>query len=386
MFDIHQLSENIKSFRELRGMTQCVLSEAIGVSAQAISKWECGTSVPDIENLCLLAELFGVSVDALLGHAKTMKKVLAAVDAGGSKTEFLLFTEDGIILDRNLLSASNPNVVGMDNCLKILTEGINKFSFAMHLTGIFVGGAGFLINDNWRTIQKELKKQYPWARIDCQTDIVNVIASSGVTGDCMAVICGTGSVVVVKKKGCLNKISGWGYLLNKYGSGFDIGRDALCAALEYKENLGEKTVIADLFEEIYKKTPHQIMGEAYQKDSSFLATFAPLVFKAYHLGDNKAGEILKENAGRLSYIINSAAKTYSIKGSVILSGSIFSKEPIFVDMLKENLNKELTVLIPPYPQIIGACVECAKMCDVKTEILNEKFLTQYYERKNNDYD
>lgn len=62
------IGENIRKRRREAGLTQEALGDALGVSFQAISRWENGTSYPDIEFLPTLAKYFGVSVDVLLGY------------------------------------------------------------------------------------------------------------------------------------------------------------------------------------------------------------------------------------------------------------------------------------------------------------------------------
>lgn len=61
-----QLSERIKDLRIKNGLSQEKLSEAVGVSRQAVAKWESGLSAPSTENLFRLAEVFGTGVDLLL--------------------------------------------------------------------------------------------------------------------------------------------------------------------------------------------------------------------------------------------------------------------------------------------------------------------------------
>ena len=61
------LGKRIATCRKGLGMTQDRLAEQLGVTAQAVSKWENDQSCPDITMLPKLAELFGTSVDALLG-------------------------------------------------------------------------------------------------------------------------------------------------------------------------------------------------------------------------------------------------------------------------------------------------------------------------------
>ena len=62
------LGTNIMRLRKEAGMTQEQLANALGISYQAVSKWENGVSCPDISTLPLLADLFSVSIDSLFGR------------------------------------------------------------------------------------------------------------------------------------------------------------------------------------------------------------------------------------------------------------------------------------------------------------------------------
>ena len=61
-----KLSLKLYSLRKNRGLSQEQLAEELGVSRQAISKWESGTAFPESEKLIALSEYFGVSTDYLL--------------------------------------------------------------------------------------------------------------------------------------------------------------------------------------------------------------------------------------------------------------------------------------------------------------------------------
>ena len=65
------LGEALKAHRTSRNLTQEYVAEALGVSRQAVSKWENGTSDPSTANLMALAKLYGLSVDELLQQVKT---------------------------------------------------------------------------------------------------------------------------------------------------------------------------------------------------------------------------------------------------------------------------------------------------------------------------
>lgn len=60
------LGEKIKACRQTAGMSQEKVAELVGVSRQAVTKWEANQSAPNTENLFKLAEIFGTTVDFLL--------------------------------------------------------------------------------------------------------------------------------------------------------------------------------------------------------------------------------------------------------------------------------------------------------------------------------
>ena len=63
--EANMISERIYTLRRKSGLSQEQLAEKIGVSRQAISKWENGSSVPDLENLIALSACFQISMDEL---------------------------------------------------------------------------------------------------------------------------------------------------------------------------------------------------------------------------------------------------------------------------------------------------------------------------------
>lgn len=64
------LGEKIKACRQAAGMSQEKVAELVGVSRQAVTKWEANQSAPNTENLFKLAEILGTTVDFLLTSRK----------------------------------------------------------------------------------------------------------------------------------------------------------------------------------------------------------------------------------------------------------------------------------------------------------------------------
>ena len=67
-------AEKLKSIRKKAGLSQEQLAEKLGVSRQAVTKWETETGIPDIENMMAISALFDISIDELLSNERGMKK------------------------------------------------------------------------------------------------------------------------------------------------------------------------------------------------------------------------------------------------------------------------------------------------------------------------
>ena len=67
-------AEKLKSIRKKAGLSQEQLAEKLGVSRQAVTKWETETGIPDIENMMAISALFDISIDELLSNERGAKK------------------------------------------------------------------------------------------------------------------------------------------------------------------------------------------------------------------------------------------------------------------------------------------------------------------------
>ena len=67
-------AEKLKSLRKQASMSQEQLAEKLGVSRQAVTKWETDTGIPDIENIKSISSLFDISIDELLSNENASQK------------------------------------------------------------------------------------------------------------------------------------------------------------------------------------------------------------------------------------------------------------------------------------------------------------------------
>lgn len=92
-----QIAQRLAELRRAKGYSQEALANRLGLSRQAVSKWERAESSPDTENLIALARLYGVSLDELLSVDKDIEEDIAferadrvaktALDAAGQAAD-----------------------------------------------------------------------------------------------------------------------------------------------------------------------------------------------------------------------------------------------------------------------------------------------------------
>lgn len=87
------IGQNIASYRKKAGMTQEELSEKLGVTAQAISKWENDLSYPDLEIVRKLADIFDITVDQLLNGEDAIPAVKVVETDNPEKRILLICVE-----------------------------------------------------------------------------------------------------------------------------------------------------------------------------------------------------------------------------------------------------------------------------------------------------
>lgn len=115
------LSEKIYTLRRKNGLSQEQLAEKIGVSRQAISKWEGGLSTPELEKLKALSECFHITIDELTGNqavnpsgrGEEEKETSAPRKTEGSRTGvFLCLTGAVCLILLGLLMVACPSSAG----------------------------------------------------------------------------------------------------------------------------------------------------------------------------------------------------------------------------------------------------------------------------------
>ena len=87
------LSEKILALRTQLGLSQGELAEKLEVSRQSVSKWETAQSVPELDKLIRLADLFGVSVDELVREGEPPRP---EAETGGAEPKLVYVERKGL--------------------------------------------------------------------------------------------------------------------------------------------------------------------------------------------------------------------------------------------------------------------------------------------------
>ena len=362
--DLLMFSERLRERRRIMGITQAELSARLNLMPQTVSKWERGLSAPDLDNLIELSKLLNVTVDELIKPDIYTTRVFLAIDGGGTKTEFVLFTEDGHIIRHTLRGSTNVNVVGREKARNNLSSGLDEMLKGIAPSGVFAGVAGSMTPGNKEILTETIKAQVGNIPVYVNSDIINVIYSVPDVEKCIAIICGTGSSGFAWDGHEIKRYGGWGYLFDRAGSGYDIGCDILRECFALDDGFGKPSLLTQLAEEFLGGHATDKLNEFYSEDREKIASLAPCAFKAYRQGDAVAKEIIERNMARVTELIKAAQKC-SFNGEctdVIISGGLIKDSDIITECLEKELGKNQKIVFPKFPQIYGAAVATLKFC------------------------
>ena len=106
------LGRRIQEARKAAGLSQESLGERLGVSRQAVSKWEADAAVPELENLIAMSRIFGVTIGALLGVEPEAAEDRSEKDAPEAPGEGVEGTAPaGELTDRELAAVEEEQAV-----------------------------------------------------------------------------------------------------------------------------------------------------------------------------------------------------------------------------------------------------------------------------------
>ena len=301
------------------------------------------------------------------------KKYCLGIDGGGTKTEFVLTDENGVVLSRLLDVGTNPNDIGLEACLDRLKTGINKIvkGYSPSDIYIFAGISGAGVGENAKILTEGLLTDYPSVLVD--SDLVNALTVGLQGQDGLAVICGTGISCSICKGATRKTVGGYGYLFEDGGSGYAYGRDAVKAVLCAADGFGEKTVLTDYFKETYPNGVKRELGTLLLGGKSLIASFCPLVFQGYEAGDTVCEKIIENNLAHTVALVKNALKiSESAQKTIAFVGGV-TKDNVFRLRMQREF-QDYTLIFSENKPIYGAVVKATTLAKIKIdETFEENF-------------
>lgn len=230
------------------------------------------------------------------------------VDGGGTKTVALVVNERGRVLGRGESGPANYHTAGLSAAAENVQHAAATAIADAGLVKQALTGAFLALSGVDRPIDRQVMSGVV-ARtgLSCPVQLEHhaVAALAGATGGKpgVVVIAGTGSVAFGEDShGNRKRAGGYGPLLGDEGSGYDIGRKGLIAALRHEDGRGPKTVLTDRVKKRFLLDAmtdmiNLVYGNPPPLERTEIAGLAPLVVEAAREGDGIAREILRV-AGR----------------------------------------------------------------------------------------
>lgn len=295
------------------------------------------------------------------------------VDGGGSKTEIVALDQTGRVLRSLHKPASNYHVVGMEQAVRHIIEGIREALQEEQLEGIGISLAGIDTPEDWKIMADGLKQRlkvsgqetmipYQEVPVVLENDAFGALMSvrGKFSGNVLAA--GTGAVALgVSTEGKVFRVGGWGHIIGDQGSGYDIGRKALAATVASFDGYGPKSLLETKITEHLGLTQVQGISDwLYQskRTNKEVAALVPVVVAAARKGDYISKLILDESGQALGLLTKALLrKTNGLEvGLVGGIGHIWEFiEPTFLSTVREEF-PTLQILKPNYPPSVGAAL------------------------------
>ena len=337
-------SINVRKFRKKLCLTQKELADAIGYSEKTVSKWETEGSVPSIEALFKIANIFRVSVVELFRCHEAVYYL--GIDGGGTKTEFALSDNEDKIICRLFMDGCNPNTVGIERAKQIIEDGVIKVCKDIPLSSVSVyAGIAGCASGNYAEEIKSMLNKMSFAACDVGSDYNNIVAAGLGDSEGITMILGTGICSYAVKREETKRIAGWGYLFDNGGSAFHIGRDAINAYFSAFDGSGKDTTLVQRIKQTFSYSNAEFLKRLYDGGNKLVSSYATYVFEEAEKGDKVSIDILKRNISEIARIIRASLShfsEYKEKIPVILGGGLTNQKlllPYLFEALSEDIEK-----------------------------------------------
>ena len=280
------------------------------------------------------------------------------IDGGGSKTLAVIVNASGEECGRGLASSSNYAVVGIPLAIQAIFEAAQKATEQAGLTlpvsRAWLGLAGIDRPDDHAKLQPHLKELAEIVHItnDAALGLSTLKNNVGVI-----VVAGTGSIALGRNaQGRIERCGGWGHILDDEGSGYEIARQALRAAVRAADGRGKPTLLLALLLKYWGlERAEELLGQVYgnTNNKATIARLSTCVFQAEQQHDPIAVQIVQNAAQELALLIITVAARLELINindpadrrapqhlPLALSGGLLVNEERYRELVLEDLRRQ----------------------------------------------
>lgn len=274
-----------------------------------------------------------------------MLKYIIGIDGGGTKTEAVAYSLEGVELGRgysgfgNILLGEEMAIMNITQAVKECVSNVERYARQSECIMLYPGIAGIDSGNNRKRLEEILHNIFD-IRVIAVNDAELGLAALLKGKDGILTIAGTGSISYGTNNGITARAGGWGHLIGDEGSGYFIAIQGF-KNMAREHDMGQKAGrLSGVFMEALSITNvEEIKKFLYSSQKNDIAAFAPLVAREAENGNNEAIQILKQAGSDLSEITLSVCKRLNINGSVKvgIKGSILTQ----IKPVREEFEKQL---------------------------------------------
>ena len=296
-------------------------------------------------------------------------ELYVGIDGGGTKTRVILMD---LVSHRGTTvsgGASNPNGVGWNTALARISElvesGLTQLdAHTRHLHSLCAALAGVSSPEARQRMERELRALFPHTRIEVVPDALAALSAGTEARPGVALIAGTGTIAISEDHtGIVRRAGGYGYLVGDEGSGFDIGRRGIMAALQSFEHRGPDTVLSDALCRFFETAdPRDVIAATYRCDHPVarVAAFAPSVIQNAARDPVALGIVtaaLDAHGALVESVIAQSQNEYD--EPIVLGGGLYAHNSHWLEELRSRLPNRAFRLLAHSPAA-GAVLRAVK--------------------------
>lgn len=292
---------------------------------------------------------------------------LLGIDGGGTHTTAWLADQELTVLARVQVGPSNPIKVGIAGAQRELAKAHRKALREaglrpQALDAVCAGLAGSDSPSVRKSLVRWMRKAIPAPAQLITTDAAITLAVALGISEGIIVIAGTGSIAFGRdRQGGILRVGGWGSQFDDAGSGYDIGRKAVLAALRADDGRGKATSLAQaLCAELHLSRITEAVALNLSPQS--IASLFPVVDQQASAGDPVARRLCREAGGHLAELATTIVSRLGWKQRpvpVVCSGGILRSSALirrsFTQRVHEHAPKAKITLLQHEP-VEGALI------------------------------